>query len=202
MKKLKSEHASTKQRKANILQAALSCFTELGFQDTSMADICTRAGASTGSVYHHFRSKEQLAAAVYLEGIELYQSGLLNMLEKETDAFKGISSVITYHLSWVQDNPDWSRFLFQKRHAAFLMDKEDDLLVLNKTFMKGIADWFKPHMTAGIIRPLAWDIVIAILLGPCEEYTSLYLSKNTATNPDQAIRDLSLSAWCSLANND
>jgi len=202
MKKIKSEHASTKQRKENIIQAALSCFTELGFQDTSMVDICTRAGASTGSVYHHFKSKEQLAAAVYLEGIESYQAGLLTMLEKETEAFKGISSVISYHLNWVQSNPDWSQFLFQKRHASFLLDNEDALLVLNKTFMKGISTWFEPHIAAGTIRPLAWDMVIALLLGPCQEYTSLYLLKNTLTDLDQAIHNLSLAAWRSLANAD
>jgi len=202
MKKLNSEHATSKKRKTDIIQAALECFTELSFNDTSMADICTRAHASTGSVYHHFKSKEQLAAAVYLEGIEVYQSGLLKILEQEQDAFTGVSSVIAYHLRWVQKNPDWAQFLFQKRQSSFLMDNEDALAALNINFVKGISAWFNPHMAAGTIRPLAWDMVIALLLGPCQEYTSLYLSKQTITNLDQAVRDLSLAAWRSLANEN
>ena len=34
-----------------------------------------RARASIGSIYHHFRSKEQLAAALYVEGLRDYQEG-------------------------------------------------------------------------------------------------------------------------------
>jgi len=40
-----------------------------------MADIRVRARASIGSIYHHFRSKEQLAAALYVEGLRDYQEG-------------------------------------------------------------------------------------------------------------------------------
>jgi len=199
MKKIKSRHAASGKRTADIIQAALLCFTELGFNDTSMADICARANASTGSVYHHFKSKELLAAAVYLEGIETYQSGLLKILEKEKDLFKGISSVIEYHLKWVQKNPDWAQFLFQKRHSSFLVETEDKLLTLNKKFKQGISEWFKCHMTAGTIRPLAWDMVISLLLGPCQEYTKLYLSEKAVTEINKAVQELSRAAWRSLS---
>jgi AcrR family transcriptional regulator len=199
MKKKKSRHAASSKRTSDIIQAALACFTELGFNNTSMADICTRANASTGSVYHHFKSKELLAAAIYLEGIETYQSGLLKILEKENDPFKGISSVIEYHLKWVQNNPEWSQFLFQKRHSSFLMETEDTLLTLNKKFIQGISGWFKCHITSGIIRPLAWDMLISLLLGPCQEYTKLYMSKKAVTEIDKAVHELSLAAWRSLS---
>ncbi len=199
MKKLQSRHAASGKRISDIIQAALACFTELGFNNTSMADICARANASTGSVYHHFKSKELLAAAVYLEGIEAYQSGLLKIFETENDPFRGISSIIEYHLKWVQKNPDWAQFLFQKRHSAFLVETEDTLLTLNKKFKQGIADWFKCHMKAGAIRPLAWDMVISLLLGPCQEYTKLYMSKKTVTKINEAVHELSLAAWRSLS---
>jgi AcrR family transcriptional regulator len=160
-KKMKSKHATSGKRTSDIIQAYLACFTELGFNDTSMADICARENASTGSVYHHFKNKELLAAAVYLEGIEAYQSGLLKILEKEKDLFKGISSIIQYHLKWVQKNPEWAQFLFQKRHSYFSAENEDKLLTLNKKIKDGIADWFKGHIKAGTIRPLAWDMAIS-----------------------------------------
>ncbi|PKN75757.1 MAG: TetR/AcrR family transcriptional regulator [Deltaproteobacteria bacterium HGW-Deltaproteobacteria-10] len=199
MKKTQSRHAASGKRTSDIIQAALACFTELGFNNTSMADICTRANASTGSVYHHFKSKELLAAAVYLEGIETYQSGLLEIFKKEKDPYDGISSVIEYHLKWVQNNPDWAQFLFQKRHSSFLVETENALITLNKKFKQGIEGWFKHHIKAGKIRPLAWDVIISLLLGPCQEYTKLYMSKKTVTKIDEAVHELSLAAWSSLA---
>jgi len=203
MKKLKTIHSTSKKRTSDIIRAALECFTESGFNNTSMTDICTRANASIGSIYHHFKSKEQLASAVYLEGIEVYQSGILEIFGQEKDALKGISSVIEYHLRWIEKNPDWAQFLFQKKiHFSFIAETEEALLNLNKKFVYGISNWFKLHMATGTIRTLSWDLLIALLLGPCQEYTKLYLLKKTGSNIDNAIRELSLAAWRSLSTEN
>ncbi len=200
MKKIKSTHAASKQRTSDIIQAALECFTDPGFNDTSMADICARANASIGSVYHHFKSKEQLASAVYLEGIAVYQSGIIKILEKEKDAFKGVSSIVEYHLKWIDKNSAWAQFLFQKKiDSSYMADTEEKLFNLNKVFISKISEWFTPHISTGTVRPLSWDLVIALLLGPCQEYTRLYLSKKTAAKIDTAIRELTTAIWRSLS---
>lgn len=199
MKKQKSAHASSPKRTSEIMQAALRCFTELGFNDTTMADICARANASTGSVYHYFKSKEQLAAAVYLEGIGKYQEGMLQALGKEEDARRGVTSVVEYHLKWVSKNPEWAGFLFNKKILTCVSGSEAELLEMNKKFITGFSQWFNHQMDAGKIRRVPWDILVAILLGPCQEYTRLYLSKKTITRINDAINDLGTAAWNSLS---
>jgi hypothetical protein len=67
-----SRAATTEIRRRQILDAALRCFNQSGLAETKMGDICTEAGVSTGSVYHHFAGKDQLAAALYLEGSRDY----------------------------------------------------------------------------------------------------------------------------------
>lgn len=200
MKKNDSKHATSPERVSNIIQAALMCFTELGYNDTSMTDICTKANASIGSIYHHFKNKEHLAAAVYLKGIEVYQLGILQILNKEKDAFKGISAIIKYHFKWIIDNSEWSQFLFQKRYSFNSNEIEKNLSILNEKFGQGISEWFKNHCEAGTIRPLALDLLIVILFGPVLEYTKLYLSKKNITPHNKAIDDLILSAWNSMTN--
>lgn len=51
------EERSQKSR-AQVLEAALDLFSHKGYGATSVRDIATRAGLSTGSVYHHFPDKE------------------------------------------------------------------------------------------------------------------------------------------------
>ncbi len=80
MKTKNSKHTTTAARRTEIIRAALACFTELGFTPTGMVDIRRKSNASTGSIYHHFKSKEQLAAEVYLEGIRDYQEGFVTAL--------------------------------------------------------------------------------------------------------------------------
>lgn len=46
------------------MYVAAACFARLGYQQTTMADICKEAGVATATLYRHFGSKEALFEAV------------------------------------------------------------------------------------------------------------------------------------------
>jgi AcrR family transcriptional regulator len=48
-----------------ILCAAQEVFTSAGFSDANIADVVSRAGASVGSLYHHFGGKADLYLALF-----------------------------------------------------------------------------------------------------------------------------------------
>jgi AcrR family transcriptional regulator len=48
-----------------ILAAAREVFTTAGFADANIADVVSRAGASVGSLYHHFGGKADLYLALF-----------------------------------------------------------------------------------------------------------------------------------------
>lgn len=48
-----------------LLQAAREIFTTAGYADANVADIVEHAGASVGSLYHHFGGKSDLYIALY-----------------------------------------------------------------------------------------------------------------------------------------
>lgn len=50
------------ERRAQIIQAALACFTRKGYNNTTMDDIVTESGLSKGSLYWYFESKDDLFA--------------------------------------------------------------------------------------------------------------------------------------------
>jgi len=58
-------HASRAVRRAQILDAAQRCFAERGYHRATMDDLALAAGLSKGSLYWHFRSKEQLLLALF-----------------------------------------------------------------------------------------------------------------------------------------
>jgi AcrR family transcriptional regulator len=51
--------------RAALLSAAREVFTASGFAEASIADVVTRAGASVGSLYHHFGGKGDLYLALF-----------------------------------------------------------------------------------------------------------------------------------------
>lgn len=55
-----------------VLDAALELFARHGFADTSLRDISSKSGVSHPLILHHFRSKEELYAAVKRRVVEGY----------------------------------------------------------------------------------------------------------------------------------
>ena len=51
--------------RATLLEAARGVFAESGFAEANIADVVSRAGASVGSLYHHFGGKADLYLALF-----------------------------------------------------------------------------------------------------------------------------------------
>ncbi|MFF9017100.1 TetR/AcrR family transcriptional regulator [Streptomyces sp. NPDC014870] len=52
-------------RRATVVDAALGLLAEHGYAGCTMAAVAARAGIATGSVYHHFPSKAELAVELF-----------------------------------------------------------------------------------------------------------------------------------------
>ena len=55
----------SEERKAQIYQAALTCFNRKGYHRTTMDDIVADSGLSKGSLYWYFKSKKELFLGLF-----------------------------------------------------------------------------------------------------------------------------------------
>lgn len=55
------------ERRARLVEAALDCFSEQGYANTSVEQLCSRAGVSTRSFYEHFANREGLLITLHDE---------------------------------------------------------------------------------------------------------------------------------------
>ena len=62
--------ATKAARRAQIIEAAVSCFLEKGYTNTSMSDIIKASGLSSGSIYSHFSGKEDILISAINERLE------------------------------------------------------------------------------------------------------------------------------------
>lgn len=68
-------------RKIELIDAAESLFSEKGFNETSVNDICDKVGVAHGLFYYYFDSKEDLIEAITAEVIGELESKLDVILE-------------------------------------------------------------------------------------------------------------------------
>ena len=70
--------ATKAARRTQIIEAAIACFLERGYTNTSMSDIIKASGLSSGSIYSHFSGKEDILITAINERLdnvkELYET--------------------------------------------------------------------------------------------------------------------------------
>jgi len=194
-----SRAAATTLRRARILEAALHCFHRLGYERTTIADIKARAKVSTGSLYHHFSSKEELFAELYLDAIRETQAYSLRALRRARSAEQGVRALVGSYLRWVHRQPEKAAFLLTMRRAEFMEEVEADLEVLNQEFRTTLAKWMDQHVHAGELPLGKTDVLMALLVGPSEDFARRWLRGRSSTSLREAAELLGEAAWQSLA---
>src|ERR1700750_3151366 len=78
-----------------LVYAAMELFTTKGYEATSIAEILSKAGVNSGSLYYFFKTKEELLLA----GLDLFQQLVYPIVmepafSRETDPVEKIFSVL------------------------------------------------------------------------------------------------------------
>lgn len=186
------------ERQEAILAAALDCFADRGFAATTIDEIRKRSGASIGSIYHHFGGKEGLAAELYVEGLRGYQAGLLDALEWHRDAEEAVRALVRHHVRWVEQNPRLAQFLMNRRETELRQATKDRVRELNRAFFPRVRSWIEEHVQDGSLRPLSEDLWEPVLLGPCQEFSRLWLAGRTRSSLRRAERELADATWSAI----
>ena len=82
------------RRRANILEAAAALFAERGFDRTTTAAICARAGIGSGTLFHYFPDKAAIFRALFADDL-LRTRALVDGLD-ETDPLAAIFALIEH----------------------------------------------------------------------------------------------------------
>lgn len=174
-------------RKQDILKAALESLDASG--RIAIEEVRQRSGASVGSIYHHFGGKDGIAAALYLEILREYQSGVGRALGRAGTAEEGVRALVRHHLRWVERNPERARFLLQGSALREVVSEE--LRELNRDLSTAVAAWAEQRAE---IRPLPREVFYAAVIGPAQEVSRLWLAGRI--RPPRAFEEeLATAAW-------
>lgn len=190
--------AARSDRREQILDAALTCFSERGYEATTIDNIRSQSAASTGSLYHHFDGKESIAVALYLDRLTSYQDGYLEVLANTADARDGVRAVVNHHLNWAEARPQDAQFLLGHVHLERQLARSGQLPEGNRRFYDTVAQWTKEQVRQGRIRSLPADLFYALWLGPAQELTRQWLNGRSTTKPTKASTLLADAAWSAL----
>jgi AcrR family transcriptional regulator len=87
----RAEYAEATRR--GLLDAARELFAAEGYVDVSIDEICRRARVTKGALYHHFKDKRDLFAAVFEEVEREWADELAELVAEERDPLERIQIV-------------------------------------------------------------------------------------------------------------
>ncbi len=112
------KQARSRRTREKVLNAAISCFEELGYDETNTAEIARRAHIAVGSLYGYFKDKREILLEL-LDGT-IRQIAEYTIRELEPEAWKGrshkanIRRVIDALFHTRHFNPGMQRILWER----------------------------------------------------------------------------------------
>jgi AcrR family transcriptional regulator len=77
-----------------ILMAARACFAKQGFSGTSIKDIQTLAGFSRGTIYHYFKTKEEIVQIIISQNLGRFCARVEAILQASNDQNPSLLEII------------------------------------------------------------------------------------------------------------
>ena len=182
------------------MRAALEIFGERGYEGATVEAIRRRAGASTGSMYHHFAGKQDLARALRREAVERYQAIVTAALRSADGPEAGVRAVVRAELEWAEHDAERARFLVAALPAAVRQVVASELEPANRRYFDDLAAWYAAHAERGELIALDRETALAVWIGPSQSFLRDWLTDPHGAGPrpsDLADR-LADAAWRAL----
>ena len=145
--------------KDKIYQSALDLFASQGIQSTSTAQITKKAGVASGTLFVHFKSKQELIDTIYISIKKNAFSDLNNNMPNDSSVElqikNGSRKIIEYFLN------NYNEFIFLGLVDNDPMVSEDSMTLGFKNFEKSMADltqWF----IEGYFKEIDLDLLMQI----------------------------------------
>lgn len=184
----KSEVETTHGTRDQILLVAARLFSERGFANVSIRDICDTAGVTPPTIYHYFGNKDQLFQAVIRKTLSLkdFRIALLAAISEESDPEDQLAVFIRYYLvhfprgffnpgMFLQDTTNLSSVSTERVMEEFVAIND----LARKIIQDGIAGGVFKTLDLEITTLYLMNLLMSFVLGEVHYFQKVDFSKSS-----------------------
>ena len=170
-------------KREKILEAALKLFVEYGFHGTPTSKIASEAGVSNGTLFHYFKTKEELILALYGVSKSEMNDFLLDAVDTADDLVTKGKTVVAQSVRWALAHPQKFHYIHQVYFSPYAAQIPlEDV----QKYMKLYIELLETGQKEGIIKSLPIDFIISIVSNHIFGIYQ-YLLHNAKEEPEQII---------------
>ncbi|HEX3032709.1 MAG TPA: TetR/AcrR family transcriptional regulator [Bacillota bacterium] len=145
-----------------IFKAAQRLFVEKGYHSTSVPEIVKEAQVSTGAVYHHFNSKEELARAIHQQAVQEFIERYDQEVRSQNKTRDKIRGYVTMMFRWVEQDPIMVEYLLYARPKEVL---EKCMTICSEEGLSAVKEIIVEGMESGELKSTQVVVAAATLSG-------------------------------------
>ena len=157
------------ERRQQILDAALICFSRTGYHQTSMDDLAAELPFSKGLLYYYFPTKRDLFVSLLDNWTKQSLQAWEAMLSPDEDVIAQICKSIQYGVQLVALSSDLARIEFEfYSQVGRDADVSEAFRALFAQFRARIRSILDTGVRSGTLRPLDTEALAFVLFGTYE----------------------------------
>jgi AcrR family transcriptional regulator len=147
-------------KKEEILKAALKLFVEFGFHATPTSKIAKEAGVANGTLFHYYKTKEELILALYSDTKKRLTEYMYSNISKADSLDLVFKSIYTNTIEWSLENKAEFYFIQQFSTSPFysLISPEE----IRKQAEPHL-DFLQEGIKAAVLKPLPVDLLYTLI---------------------------------------
>ncbi|MGE0723843.1 MAG: TetR/AcrR family transcriptional regulator [Alphaproteobacteria bacterium] len=153
------------QTRERILAVSMTCFGEAGFERTSILDIARRSEIAVGTIYHHFGSKDGIAAAWCLEGWRDWHGTLQRAIQAERDPRAVVRGMALGLFEWARVNVDLYSFIYDLRRVVIARPRVGAFEAVRLQTVRALQAAMAGPIARGEVRRMSSQALMAVING-------------------------------------
>lgn len=131
-------------RRERVMKTALEMVANGGFHSSPMSELAAQSGVAVGTIYHHFKSKDDLIVALYHQAVQWMAEAAAKEVESSKPSHEVFSKVWLALLEHHVQHAHEFFFLEQFKYSPFIASVGE---VTAQPSMRPLLDFFK-HLDA------------------------------------------------------
>ncbi|MCX5718171.1 MAG: TetR/AcrR family transcriptional regulator [Nitrospirae bacterium] len=155
-----------RDKRDDIVRAALELIAENGFHGAPIAMIADRAGVGTGTIYRYFANKDLLISKLYQELEEKIQSVIMEGYASEKPIRERFLHLCTALLRYFIENPLDFRYMEQFHNSPYGVAVRRDKILGKKGEPDMYRELFEEGVEQQVIKGIPLAALFALSFGP------------------------------------